>query len=90
MRTRAHVLQCLLFALAVDTPDDPREYLKDKVRELKLRGIRHWDMLIPVGRRPPMPTRPYWLSRGDPWDKDEVRPRPLAVPIAPPLSHPLP
>ena len=45
--------------------------MKDKLAELKQRGLVHWDMLIPPERRPPLPQRAYWLVRDDPWDDDK-------------------
>ena len=59
----SQVFECLLFALSVDKPEDARSYLIEKVHELRERGLVHWDMLIPIERRPPVPSRPYWMNR---------------------------
>eukprot|EP00037_Helgoeca_nana_P027901 m.323767 g.323767 ORF g.323767 m.323767 type:complete len:822 (-) comp27627_c0_seq4:5995-8460(-) len=64
----AKAFECLMTALSIDQPANPRAYLLEKIVELRGTGLVYWDQLIEPSRRPERPIRPYWLVENDPWD----------------------
>lgn len=55
----AKAFECLMTALSIDQPANPRAYLLEKIVELRGTGLVYWDQLIEPSRRPERPIRPY-------------------------------
>jgi len=64
----AKAFECLMTALSIDQPANPRAYLVEKISQLRKDGLVYWDQLIDPACRPERPVRPYWLVEDDPWD----------------------